>query len=144
MSVILFEVRGKPVTQGSMRAYLPKGSRFPVVTHANPKTAEWRNLVAMEARRVAPATPWLGPVKITLVFRLQRPKGHYHPKSGELRADAARHPSSPPDASKLLRAVEDALTGLIYRDDAQIVHAVVWKQYGIPGVEVEVRELGTP
>ena len=39
---------------------------------------------------------------------------------------------------KLTRAVEDALTGLVWRDDAQVVDEVLSKRYGAPE-RVEVR-----
>jgi Holliday junction resolvase RusA-like endonuclease len=43
-----------------------------------------------------------------------------------------------PDVLKLARAVEDALTGILYRDDAQIVTEVLRKRYGDPP-RVEIR-----
>jgi Holliday junction resolvase RusA-like endonuclease len=39
------------------------------------------------------------------------------------------HPTVKPDLTKLLRAVEDALTGVVWRDDSQIIHQVVNKEY---------------
>ena len=43
---------------------------------------------------------------------------------------------------KLARAVEDALTGIVWRDDAQIVDEQLSKVYGEPArVEVDVAEL---
>ena len=44
-----------------------------------------------------------------------------------------------PDLSKLIRATEDALTGIIYADDAQIVDIHAKKEYGLPErVEVTI------
>lgn len=44
---------------------------------------------------------------------------------------------------KLARAAEDALTGILWRDDAQICDEVIRKRYGEPArVEIEVRTLG--
>jgi len=123
-----------------MRAFMPKGARFPVVTHSNPKTMEWRNLVALEARRVAPSEPWPGPVALEIVFGLQRPKGHYR-KDGSVKPAAPLYPSGKPDTSKLVRALEDALTGVLIRDDAQVVELVARKKYGLAGAEVELRQL---
>lgn len=45
-------------------------------------------------------------------------------------ASARRVPSTVPDLSKLVRAVEDALAGIAYVDDAQIVTLNVGKEYG--------------
>ena len=47
-----------------------------------------------------------------------------------------------PDATKLVRAVEDALTGLVWRDDAQVVIQTVRKRYGHPErAEIFVQEI---
>jgi len=42
MKVLTFFVPGIPAPQGSMRAFMPKGARFPVVTADNPKTTRKR------------------------------------------------------------------------------------------------------
>ena len=49
------------------------------------------------------------------------------------------YPTVKPDSSKLLRAVEDSLTGTVWHDDAQVVSTQVEKRYGVPQrVEIEV------
>jgi len=76
-----------------------------------------------------------GALCVTIAFRLPRPKSK--PKKFVL-------PTSKPDASKLARAAEDELTGIVWRDDAQVCKLVVTKVYatGIPGatITVEVME----
>lgn len=48
-------------------------------------------------------------------------------------------PETRPDADKLLRAVGDALTGVVYRDDAQLTTVVVRKRWAkTEGVLVEL------
>ncbi len=37
-----------------------------------------------------------------------------------------------PDATKLVRALEDALTRIVWKDDAQVVTQVVHKRFGEP------------
>ena len=68
-----------------------------------------------------------GPVEVLLHFELARPK-------------SARRllPSTKPDLDKLARAVLDALTGVVFKDDAQVVDLRVTKRYGTPGVHVIV------
>jgi Holliday junction resolvase RusA-like endonuclease len=39
-------------------------------------------------------------------------------------------PTVRPDADKLLRAILDALTGVGYADDSQVVQAAIMKAYG--------------
>lgn len=51
-------------------------------------------------------------------------------------------PTVKPDVLKLARAIEDALTGLAWQDDAQIVAELVCKAYGGPErVEVSITEV---
>jgi len=83
-------------------------------------------------------------VALELTFHRARPKGHYGSGS---RRDAVR-PSSPafpvtkPDSLKLGRAVEDSLTGVVFRDDSQVVEHRIAKRWGTPPrVEVAVFEL---
>jgi len=49
----------------------------------------------------------------------------------------------PSDLDKLVRAVLDALTGIVWKDDAQVVALKATKVQGVtPGVEVEATEEG--
>jgi Holliday junction resolvase RusA-like endonuclease len=86
------------------------------------------------------------PLKVTMAFRFERPKGHYN-KHGGLRNSAPYYHIVRPDALKLARAVEDALTGIVWRDDSQIVFENLMKTYidaesgWYPGVKVEVEAI---
>lgn len=52
-------------------------------------------------------------------------------------------PTKKPDADNVLKCVADALNKLAYRDDSQIVHAVVRKQYDNRArIEVQIWEAG--
>jgi Holliday junction resolvase RusA-like endonuclease len=51
-------------------------------------------------------------------------------------------PTKKPDADNVLKVVADALNGIAYHDDTQIVTAIVEKYYGEePRVEVEIWEV---
>lgn len=58
---------------------------------------------------------------------------------------APTHCPTTPDLSKLLRALEDGMTDVVWRDDAQVVQATVRKLYvgegDGPRTEVTVRLL---
>lgn len=101
----------------------------------------WKQQVAATAGAQRGNTPTLaGPLSLDVVFYLPRPKGHYGTKG--LRPSAPAFPTVRPDATKLLRAVEDALTGIVWRDDAQIVTQLALKNYGHPeGAHVQVRTI---
>lgn len=135
---ISFSVHGIPAPKGSMRAFMPRGARYPIVTHDNTRTKPWQELVSYCANTHALSScPWDGPVFLNLVFWLAKPKSL--PKS-------FLWAIKKPDSDKLIRTVMDSLKGIIYLDDAQVVGKQVWKYYGDkPGVDIEVsRILGIP
>lgn len=143
---ITIEVRGVPQPAGSKRAFvLKKGGAFTgraVVTDANPKSRDWKIDVQHEARMWFADEPWDCPIHITLRFTIARPKGHYGSgrNAAVLKHGAPPYPNSKPDCLKLSRGVEDALTGILYVDDSQIVTELISKRYGVPGVVIEMRE----
>lgn len=76
-----------------------------------------------------------GAVKLRVAFRLPRPMAHYTGKAKTLRDGAPPVHVQKPDTTKLLRAVEDALTGIAWGDDAQIVWQEASKEWADPGSE---------
>ena len=100
--------------------------------------------MANEAARHMTGPLITGPVKLELTFFMERTKGHYGTgrNAGKLKASAPRHHTKTPDVLKLARGVEDALTAVIWKDDAQIVLELLSKEYGErPGVWVRITEL---
>ncbi len=133
--MIAFTVRGLPQAQGSARAFIA-GGRAIVTTEGNrPRSplGAWRTAVATEARGVMGDTPELtGPLALTVTFSLPRPQSHYGSgrNAGVLKASAPSHVPTKPDVDKLLRAVLDALTGVAWKDDAQVASVHATKTYG--------------
>lgn len=102
------------------------------VKHDNPKTSDWMTHVANTAGNRMAGNPLLdGPLKLTLVFCRTRPKSHFGTgrNAGKLKESAPRLPVTRPDTVKLTRAVEDALTGVVWRDDSQVTTHVLLKRY---------------
>jgi crossover junction endodeoxyribonuclease RusA len=131
-NVIAFEVRGTPVPQGSHRAFVVHGRA--IVTHDNRRPLnDWRHLVRSEGQRHAPPAPWEGPVAVALQFRVNKPKDR--PKTRRT------WPDRKPDVDKLARGLIDSLTGVFFVDDAQVVALTATKDYGTPGVRVEIRRV---
>lgn len=121
---IEFTVYGIPVPKGSTRAFamMRNGKPFAVTTHANPKTKSWQEAVTVMAQGHAPkGGPWKGPVHLTAIFTMPRPK--------TLPKKIAFH-TKKPDLDKLLRLIKDSLKGVMYVDDAQVVEVVASKGYG--------------
>lgn len=104
------------------------------VRDSNPKSRPWKHQVAqIVAVHLGDDPLELGPLTLRLDFYAPRPKGHHKP-DGTLNTPGRRlpYPTRKPDVLKLARAVEDALTGIAYRDDAQIVREHLAKHYGAP------------
>lgn len=120
-----FEVLGKPVPQGSMRA-LGAGR----MVHANNQALmPWRAAVTATAAAAMPLQ-WdqFGPMWVEATFLLPRPKGH-HGANG-LKRSAPWWPTTKPDLDKLARALMDALTAAgAWADDSQVVQLDASKQY---------------
>lgn len=129
MTPIKFTVMGVPQTKGSMRAFMPKGARFPVVTSTNPHGKAWEKTVALGAvhARGAGVPVYLGGVELELVFYLPRPQ--------RLAKKATPLHTKRPDLDKYIRCIGDALTGICWEDDGQIVRIVASKTYAEAGAQ---------
>jgi len=123
-TALSFTVWGIAQPKGSTRAFVPKGWTRAVVTAANPKTKGWQELVAEAALGAMPSPTLIdGPVSLSVSFYLPRPKS--------IKARTVPHVTKP-DLDKLVRAVKDGLTRIVWRDDAQVVEVKAWKQYAPP------------
>ena len=117
-------VWGTPIPQGSMKAFMPRGGRFPVVTADNKKTKPWRQAI-IDACLASDFAMAEGPVRLEVAFYLPRPKSA--PKS-------VQQPAKKPDLDKLVRAVCDALTAAgVWRDDSQVVRLTATKTFAGEG-----------
>lgn len=122
---ISFVAFGKPTTQGSGRAITRKDGKAVLIQDNHSRLRSWRSTVADAAvSAMHGAAPYRGPTRLEVTF--------YAPitKAAAKRRD--RFPDGKPDASKLLRAVEDALIGIVYVDDCQICELSVRKLWGEP------------
>lgn len=116
---------------------------------ASDKTKPWMNTVQFFARQHCQDnninTLLEGPVSLTMSFKILRPKNHYRTgkNAGMLRDDAQKYCTVKPDLTKLERSTEDALTGIIWRDDSQVAKKNTQKIYveKDPGVEIAIDEL---
>ena len=130
MSAVTFTVTGIAQPKGSAKAHVPKAwadqayqaNRPPraIVTHDNAKSKGWQQLVAEQAQAAARHDYFAGPVALTVTFALPRPKTL--PKH-------VTHHVTLPDVDKLVRCVGDALTGVLFDDDKQIVQLHARKVY---------------
>ncbi len=125
-----FIIRGIPRAQGRPKfyrrgnfvgAYDPKESR-------QYKDNVAAQIVAQSPRYIADAA-----IDLSVWFDLPRPK--------TLPKRVTEH-TKKPDLDNLVKGVKDALKGLVWRDDSQVVRITAVKQYGHePGVQIIVKEV---
>ncbi len=136
MNQLAFTVYCKAAPQGSSRAFIIGGKAR--ITAANTKTKPYRQEVAGTACVAMRNLPdfvgvWAEkhrPVSLVLDFYFAKPASV--PKK---RAEMVVKP----DLDKLVRATKDAMTGIVYHDDGQVVEVLARKQYGVPErVEISV------
>jgi Holliday junction resolvase RusA-like endonuclease len=93
---------------------------------------EWARTVKAVALQHRPATVIEGPLHVDLVFQVPAP----------IRRNPTGVPDRKPDLENYLKGTLDALNGVIYRDDAQIVSLTARKLYTdaahSPGVLIAV------
>jgi Holliday junction resolvase RusA-like endonuclease len=139
VDVVAFVVDGEPAPQGSKTRLATGGMR-----EDNPATVPWRNAIAARARQVmAGRPPLIGPLELDVAFMFARPKSHYRTgrHAGQLKPNAPIYCDKRPDLDKLLRAIGDAITGIVAVDDAAIVELRARKAYGSPSAHIAVRVL---
>lgn len=100
-----FAVPGNPVPKGSMKFVGRSKRGKPLMTHDNPALRGYMERVKIAANiEVAGRKPMTGPVYVSLVFCMD-----------------VKDITAKLDIDKLVRGVLDAMTGIIYVDDGQVV-----------------------
>jgi crossover junction endodeoxyribonuclease RusA len=127
---LVVTVRGLPRPQGSLDV-LPSRATGRLIARHPKGLRRWRGMVRLEARRAIGRRPlFAGPLRLEVLFVLPRPKSL--PRRIEM-------PERKPDLDKLIRAIGDALEGVIYLHDAQITTITgVRKRFGTPA-RAEIR-----
>lgn len=126
---VSFAVRGTPTPKGSLTR-MPNGATIPAGTAESRKRMDtWRMDIRNEARRAMGERPALtGPVRLFVEFAFLPPKSLPKRYVGWV-----MH-TKKPDVDKLFRALSDALTGIVWRDDSQVCMSAINKVYAWDGV----------
>jgi Holliday junction resolvase RusA-like endonuclease len=138
---VTFSVFGVAQPAGSKRAFVHTHTKRVVVTDDARRSRPWKQEVAAVATEAMLGRElYTGPLALELEVTVTRPRGHYGKRG--LLPSAPIYPTTRPDLLKLARAVEDALTGIVYRDDALIIVEHLRKGFGEPArVDVSIRPL---
>lgn len=151
---LCFWVPGNPAPAGSKRAFPhAKTGKMVVLDMSGPKGKAWRHSVQAQAalamRRLGFTKPAVGPVEVVAGFFIKRPQSHLCRKRVKawqgswarlagawtdlaVRKEAPANCTKRPDLTKLFRAVEDSLTGIVWADDSQVVRQRVFKAWTCP------------
>lgn len=126
--MIGFFVSGEPAPQGSKTAKCINGKA--IMWEASGKVKEWRKNVSaaatleMQTRKLEPVE---GAVEVVLQFMMPRGKSvtrQWH--------------TVKPDLDKLVRSTLDGLTGIVFKDDAQVNAITAVKDYATDKVGVQI------
>lgn len=135
---ILFTIPGKPIAQARARAV----RRANYVTMYDPKLSrQYKTIVATYAKQAYPLQPIDSAVKVVIDLFLPIPTS-FNKRRKQEAIEGKLRPTKKPDYDNLVKGVQDAMNGICYTDDCQIVDAVISKYYSEnPRVEVMVEEL---
>lgn len=108
---------------------------------ADKKTATYENLVALAAERaLGDRAPLEGPLAVTLRARIA-PAASATKKARAAMLAGLQPPTKKPDLDNIIKVL-DALNGIAFRDDAQIVEIVAMKVYAeTAGLDVMIKPL---
>lgn len=129
-------VTGEPVAQGR-----PRFNRYTGRAYDPEKSKVYKALVKTMAKKVAPPTPVVCPVALVIWIYRSIPKSFTKKQRKAIEGGTLR-PTTKPDVSNIVKGIEDALNGLWYADDSQIVCSVAGKYYADePRVHINMKTL---
>jgi len=131
----VLEINTKPIPQSRPRFYVKHhGLKHFVGAYDSKQCKDFKEVVAWHAKIIAMENglkePVRDPIVLSLIFQMGENgngKEEFHTKK--------------PDIDNLAKAVKDALKGIIYHDDSQIVEAHLFKRYGEHMIKIEVRTI---
>ncbi|OPX04938.1 RusA family crossover junction endodeoxyribonuclease [Geobacillus sp. LEMMY01] len=131
-------VYGEPVAQGRPRATTVNGR---VRMYDPKKSRDFKHYLKLAASKHRPEQLIEGP--ISLEVKVYKPILKSFSKKKKAAAEAGQlRPISKPDVSNYLKLIEDALTGVIWKDDSQIIDCSISKYYSeTPRTEIQIKEM---
>ena len=138
---ITFLIPGEPTAQGRPRF----SNRGPFVKAYDPeKSRNYKAFVKCIAMDAMNTNNGLQPLETPVNVNIKAFIGIPASKSKKFKAAAlsgVERPTKKPDCDNIAKIILDALTGIIYKDDKQIVSLLVEKYYAEnPRVEVTIHE----
>ena len=126
MIQVQYSVPGEP--RGKGRPRFAKRGNF-VKTYTDAKTASYEDQIRFYALKAMGDSKVIeGAVRVFVSIRMAVPKS-YSQKRREACLNGADKPLKKPDWDNVAKSICDAMNGIIYVDDTQIVEAHITKQY---------------
>lgn len=142
--MIEFEVPGPAVAKARARIYRsPSGHSM---AYTPKKTVNYENYIKMCFQSAKPPSwePYTGPVALNIRVYEQIPAS-FSKKRRQMALDGLIFPEKKPDWDNYGKIFSDALNGLAYLDDKQVVLGMVTKTYGAtPGALVTICRVLAP
>ena len=140
MTNITFTIPGPP--QGKARPRVVRTKYGRSMSFTPDKTVAYEELVrARYAVAPHPEVPLQGPVCVSIVASYPIPASTSKKRHAEMLA-GMDYPAKKPDWDNIGKIICDALNGIAYRDDAQVIFAQVEKRYAeFPCVKVRIWEV---
>jgi Holliday junction resolvase RusA-like endonuclease len=139
---IAFDIPGEPVGKGRPRFTTANGHPR---TYTPEKTVDFENRVrAIATGKMHGCKPVDGPLFVEILADFAIPKSFSRKDKANANLGGLL-PIKKPDVDNIAKAVCDALNGVVYLDDKQIVEIKVRKRYGLePCIMVRVLETCIP
>lgn len=132
--MIVITIPGEPVAKGRPRV----GRHHTYTPQKTVNHEEYVKLMWMQQH--GNKEPSVGPLNAVITFNFEPPKSYTKTKRKSA-IEGVWHVKKP-DIDNLIKTVTDALNGLAYKDDSQIVSMQIFKQYaGKSETVIKLREL---
>jgi len=136
--MIKFTVYGEPVAQGRPRAVNIGGH---IRIYDPKKSSEYKQYIRLVASQEVKGNLLTGAICLKITFYRSIPKSFSKKKTEQAEAGIIR-PITKPDTDNYTKAVKDALKGVAWKDDSQVVDEHCRKFYSNrPRIEIEIWEV---
>ena len=141
MQKLKFEVPGSPIGQGRPKFSTINGHAKAYDPEKSRNYKAYVKLLATQAMKEQGFTMIDGPCCLDILACFEVPKSKSK-KFRQAALEGRERPTKKPDIDNIVKALQDALNGLAYKDDSSIVFLSVAKCYSeVPKVEVILREI---
>jgi len=138
--VIRLTIPGKPTAKKRPRHRVYKSGKQ--VTYTPRETVSTENLIALSFRQEHPGFELLqGALSLVVIAYMPIPKS-WSQRNKDKALLEELFPTTKPEADNILKLVADALEGIVYHCDSQIVDCRLMKLYGErPRLEIELSKI---